>query len=270
MGGATIASRLPPDVKVALARYTSVRNLAESPVIAATESLYALPEVEALLREELARLPAHAARQPGGRALLVQPDARSRALPVDVAHLMPVRLHAAGEALFGDVIASARALPFENDSFQLVFAQHLGDAKPEGGAIEELARVLAPGGLLLWSGFNPWSPWLAWIHWHTRGGGAVPQTSNADSLRRRLIRSQLAPVALDYLGTCWPKRAIDADSALQQPSRSARWLAPLRGAYLVAARKQRAVLTPLRPRAPRASVALGARFAGTPSQRACA
>jgi SAM-dependent methyltransferase len=276
MGGATIASRLPPDVKVALARYTSVSIPADSPdsrrapVKPATESLYALPEVEALLREELALLPAHAARQPGGRALVVQPDARSRGLPVDVAHLTPVRLHAAGEALFGDVICSARALPIENDSFQLVFAQHLGDAQPDGGAVEELARVLAPGGLLLWSGFNPWSPWLAWIHWQTRGGGAVPQTSNADTLRRRLIRSQLAPVALDYLGTCWPRRALDPDFAIARETRGTRWLAPLRGAYLLAARKQRAVLTPLRPRVQRTGVALGARLAGTPSQRACA
>jgi len=236
----------------------------------ATEFLYALPEVEALLREEIALLPAHAARQPGGRALLVQPAAGLRALPVDVAHLTPVRLHAAGEALFGDVVCTARALPFENDSFRLVFAQHLGDTQPDGGAIEELARVLAPGGLLLWSGFNPWSPWLAWIHWHTRGGGAVPQTSNADTLRRRLIRSQLAPVALDYLGTCWPRRAADPEFASPRETPGARWLAPLRGAYILAARKQRAVLTPLRPRAQRSGVALGARLAGTPSQRACA
>jgi SAM-dependent methyltransferase len=235
----------------------------------ATESLYALPEVEALLRTELALLPAHAARQPGGRALLVQPDASARALPVDVAHLTPVRLYAAGEALFGDIIGSARALPIENDSFQLVFAQHLGDAQPEAGVIEELARVLAPGGLLLWCGFNPWSPWLAWIHWQTRGG-AVPQMSNADTLRRRLGRAQLAPVALDYLGTVWPRRAVDSESAMPRDPHGARWLAPLRGAYLVAARKQRAVLTPLRPRVQRSGVALGARFAGTPSQRACA
>ena len=234
----------------------------------ATESLYALPEIEALLRDELARLPVHAARQPGGRALLVQPDATSRALPFDVAHLTPVRLYAAGDALRGDVICSARALPIENDAFQLVFAQHLGDAHAEGGVVDELARVLAPGGLLLWCGFNPWSPWLAWMHWHARGGLAVPPMSNADTLRRRLTRSRLAPVALDYLGTCWPRRTVDSEPATQRESRGARWLAPIRGAYLVAARKQRAVLTPIRPRAQRTSVALGARFAGTPSQRA--
>ena len=233
----------------------------------ATESFYALPEIEALLREELAPLPLHAARQPGGRALLLQPDAAARALPVDVAHLSAMRLHAKGDALAGDVSCSARALPIEDESFQLVFAQHLGDAQPDDGLAAELARVIAPGGLLLWCGFNPWSPWLAWIHWHTRGGGAVPRISNADALRRRLLRSKLAPVALDYIGTCWPRPAESAGAA---NGHRARLLAPLRGAYMLAARKQRAVLTPLRPRVKRTGVALGARLAGTPSQRACA
>lgn len=229
-----------------------------------------MPEIEALLREELALLPAHAARQPGGRALLLQPDAAARSLPVDVAHLSAVRLHAKADVLRGDIICSGRALPIEDESFQLVFAQHLGDTQPENGLIEELARVITPGGLLLWCGFNPWSPWLAWIHWHTRGGGAVPQMSNADAVRRRLLRARLAPVALDFVGTCWPRRGIEAEQANAQDSRRARLLKPLRGAYLLAARKQRAVLTPLRPRVKRPGVALGARLAGTPSQRACA
>jgi SAM-dependent methyltransferase len=233
--------------------------------------LFALPEVSALLREELDGLPAHAARQPSGRALLLQPHAAARALPADLAHLAALRLHAAGEALAGDIVCATRALPIEDESFQLVFAQHVGDVLPgDNGLVEEIARVLAPGGLLLWSGFNPWSPWLAWIHWRTRGGGAVPQALNADALRRRLIRSRLAPVAVDYLGTCWPKRggaAVDDDTSER---RFARLLSPLRGAYLLAARKQRAVLTPLRPRAKRNGVALNPRLAGTPSQRACA
>jgi SAM-dependent methyltransferase len=233
----------------------------------AATPLFALPEVEALLREELGHLAPHAARQPSGRALLLQPDAAARALPFDAGPLTALRLHARSDALGGDIVCSARALPIENDAFQLVFAQHIGDMQPgDNGLVAEIARVLAPGGLLLWSGFNPWSPWLAWIHWHTRGGGAVPQTLNADTLRRRLIRSKLAPVAIDYLGGYWPKRAALDDDAV--PSRFSRFMSPLRGAYLLAARKQRAVLTPLRPR--RTSVALNPRLVGTPSQRACA
>jgi SAM-dependent methyltransferase len=235
----------------------------------AAPPLFALPEIAALLREELDHLPAHAARQPSGRALLLQPDAAARALPIETGPLTALRLHARGDALGGDVVCSAGSLPIENEAFQLVFAQHIGDVQPgDNGLVEEIARVLAPGGLLLWSGFNPWSPWLAWIHWRTRGGGAVPQTQNADTLRRRLIRSKLAPLAIDYLGGYWPKQAtLDDDAA---PGRFARFMAPLRGAYLLAARKQRAVLTPLRPRAVRKSVALNPRLVGTPSQRACA
>jgi len=235
----------------------------------AATPLFALPEVEALLREELAHLAPHAARQPSGRALLLQPDAAARALPFNAGPLTALRLHADSDALAGDIVCSLRALAVENEAFQLVFAQHIGDVQPgDSSLVEEIARVLAPGGLLLWSGFNPWSPWLAWVHWRTRGGGAVPQTLNADTLRRRLIRSRLAPVAIDYLGGHWPKKAaLDDDAA---PSRFARFMSPLRGAYLLAARKQRAVLTPLRPRVQRKSVALNPRLVGTPSQRACA
>jgi SAM-dependent methyltransferase len=236
----------------------------------AAPSLFALPEVEALLREELSHLPAHAARQPSGRALLLQPDVAARALPFDAGPLTALRLHSRGDSLAGDIVCAARSMPVENEAFQLVFAQHIGDVQPgDNGLVEEVARVLAPGGLLLWSGFNPWSPWLAWMHWHTRGGGAVPQTLNVDALRRRLIRSKLAPLAIDYLGGCWPKHGAGLDDDAP-PSRFARFLSPLRGAYLLAARKQRAVLTPLRPRVVRKSVALNPRLAGTPSQRACA
>jgi hypothetical protein len=60
---------------------------------------------------------------------------------------------------------------------------------------------------------------------------------------------------------------LDGDTP---PGRFARFVSPLRGAYLLAARKQRAVLTPLRPRAVRKSVALNPRLVGTPSQRASA
>ena len=237
----------------------------------ASRPFYALPEIQALLREELGVLPAHAARQPSGRALLLQPDAAVRDLRADVAHLSLTRLYATDNALAGDVVCAPRALPIEDESFQLVFAQHIGDAHPlDGGAVEEIARVMAPGGLLLWFGFNPWSPWLAWIHWHTRGGGRVPQTLNADALRRRLQKSSLAPVALDYHGGLWPRRSVDTELAEPFEAPRRRLLAPLRGAYLLAARKQRAVLTPLRPRVKRTGVALGARLAGTPSQRACA
>jgi SAM-dependent methyltransferase len=232
----------------------------------ATESLYALPEIRAVLREELGLVREHAARQPAGRALLLRPHATARDLGADVAHLAATELHVEEGRFGGDVACAPSGLPFEDAAFRLVLAQHAGDALPDDTLAAELARVLAPGGVLLWHAFNPWSPWLAWIHWQTRGG-AAPQFANAETQRRRFLRARLAPVSLRYVGACWPTRR---DGAIGDDGARSRILAPLRGAYLLVALKQHAALIPMRPRRRRASVAFGTRLAGTPSQRACA
>lgn len=223
--------------------------------------LFTLPDVQPLLREELARVPAQAARQAAGRALLLQACADNRDLAVDTRHLGLVRMHATRDGLGGDAICAADALPWEDDAFQLVIAQHAGDMLTDpSGFVDELARVLAPGGAVLWFGLNPWSPWFAWIHWQARRGLTLPRTVPAESARRRLLRQRLAPTDLDYLGTCWPQHG-------DRPAHRSALLAPLRGAYLVAATKQCAVLTPLRPRRPRERVAMQPQLAA-PSRRA--
>ena len=233
-------------------------------VIAGPDNLFALPEVDVLLREELARVPVFAARQPAGRALLLQPCANSRDLAVDTRQLTVLRVHAERAQLHGDVVCSADALPWEDDAFQLVFAQHVGDVLPQASAlVDELARVLAPGGVLLCCGFNPWSPWLAWIHWQARQGLPVPRMTPADIARARLSRRGLTPARIEHLGSCWPRRDARDDGA-----RSA-LLAPLRGAWLIAAEKRRAVLTPLRQRNARARLPARPQLA-TPNRRASA
>ena len=217
----------------------------------------------ALLREELARVAAHAARQPAGRALIVQACAANRALTLDARHLGVVRLHAEQKSLGGDVICQPDALPWEDDAFQLVLAQHVGDVLPIGSTlIDELARVLAPAGSLLWFGLNPWSPWLAWVHWQARRGMPVPRAAHADAARKRMHACQLAAHAPDYFGTCWPQQSETSSSIHRS-----RLLAPLRNAYLIAASKQRAVLTPLRPRFVRERAVMGPQLVA-PSSRA--
>lgn len=214
------------------------------------DHLFALHEVATLLRGELVAAAEHAARQPSGRALLLQACAANAALAFDARHLDLVRLHVARERLGGDFVCTPDAIPCEDDAFRLVVVQHAGDCVPARGAlIDELARVLAPGGVLLWYGMNPWSPWLAWLHWQARHGLALPRLAPADGVRRRLLRRQLAPVSIDYVGSHWPRRGDDAESW-----RSGGPLAPLRGAYLLTASKQRAVLTPVRPRPARVAV----------------
>jgi SAM-dependent methyltransferase len=228
-----------------------------------SDNLFALPETGALLREELGCMATHAARRPAGRALVLQACAANRSFVVDTRHLAAVRVHAEQGRLCGDVVCAADALPWEDDSFQLVLAQHVGDVLPSTVAIiDELARVLAPGGMLLWCGLNPWSPWLAWIHWRARGGMPLPRATRADFVRRHMSSRQLAPGSAEYLGGYWPQRGAPSDT---QP---ARLLAPLRRAYLLAASKQRAMLTPLRPRAARERAVIQPQLAGTPSRRA--
>lgn len=227
------------------------------------DNLFALTETDALLREELGGVGTHASRRPAGRALIVQACAANRSLCVDTCHLTPVRIHVQQESMGGDVVCAAGALPWEDHAFQLVVAQHVGDVLPRtSGIVDELARILTPGGVLLWYGLNPWSPWLAWVHWRARLGMSLPQASHADSVRRQMMNRQLAVGAVDYLGACWPR--FDPPSG-RYP---ARVLAPLQRVYLLTASKQRAALTPLRPRLSRVRALAPPQLASTPSRRA--
>jgi SAM-dependent methyltransferase len=234
-------------------------------VISGPDNLFSLPDLDALLREELARVPAHVARLPAGRALVLQPGVSSRAQVLDTRHLAAVRVHAQQDILHGDVACAVDALPWEDDAFQFVFAQHVGDVLPNGGAlVDELARVLAPGGTLLWFGLNPWSPWLAWIHWQARRGMPMPRAVHMDIARKRMQGCHLAAMAPDYLGTCWPQSAGTPGRIHRAPM-----LSRLRNAYLITASKQRSVLTPLRPRRMRERASIRPQLA-TPSRRASA
>lgn len=233
-------------------------------MITGPDSLFALPDVVCLLRDELERASEHAARQPNGHALVLQACVTSRDLEVRTRHLHAVRVHAEGDRLAGDAVCAPDALPWEDEAFRLIVVQHVADVLPAEGLVDELARLLAPGGVLLWFGLNPWSPWLAWLHWRARRGLPLPHPSQADFARRRLLRRQLAPVSVDYLGACWPQRGTA--SALHD----LRLLTRLRGAYLLTASKQRAVLTPLRPRLVRQRERVAIRPLASPSHRACA
>lgn len=228
-------------------------------MITGPDNLFALPEPTALLRGELARVPTFAAARPAGAALVVQACAAHRQMEVDTRHLRALRLHADAGALRGDVDGAADALPFEDGAFQLVVAQHAGDALPAAPQfVGELTRVLAPGGVLLWFGFNPWSPWLMWLHWRARGGLPVPAAMGPDALRRRLAAGGLAAGAVRLFGSCWPSQG-EVDGAI----------APLRAAWSMTADKRRAVLTPLPLRRQRQRVSARPSLAA-PSRRSCA
>jgi SAM-dependent methyltransferase len=232
-------------------------------VITGTDNLFALPECAALLREEAARLPAFVARQPVGHALWLGACAANRHIAFDAGHLHPVRVHAQSAGLRGDVVCAAAALPWEDEAFRLIFAQHVGDVLADSGALlDELVRVLAPGGMLIWCGLNPWSPWSAWMHWRARRGLPIPRATQADLAQRRLEKRQLTCAAPDYIGGCWPRANEEVTN------RHSALLARLRGGWMICASKPRVTLTPLHLRPKRERMVIRPQL--TPARRACA
>lgn len=224
------------------------------------DRLFALPGMRVLLGDELRFASEHALRQPAGRALLLHP--RDASFAVDMHGLRSLRLHDAGDTLDGDLRCATDALPFEDDAFRLIVAQHVADTLPDASElIGELARVLAPGGALLWFGLNPWNARSLSQRLPARTGDAGRAPMGARRLRVLLERQGLGAFQVRGLGGIWSQAVVD---------RGPRWLDPLRGAYLLVARKQ--VVTPLRvhPRLATRRLRVGPQFAGTPSRRACA
>lgn len=214
--------------------------------------LFRTPELLALQREEQAIVSAHATRQPAGRGLLLRVDGDDGQPVPDLGGLAAVIAHVDGTRIGGDVVCRPDMLPWEDDAFQLVAVLHAGDVLPDRREVlDELVRIVAPGGLLIWFGFNAWSPWMIWLGWQTRGSGCVPHPQSADSMLRRLLRQRLTPVGTEYLGGCWPR--AHREERYRRGASAA--LARLYGAYGFIVRKQRAMLItlPVR-RAPQAVV----------------
>ncbi len=185
---------------------------------------------------------ARRARQlPGGRALLLQACHGARGLVVDVAGLELIRQHVEDDHLDGDARCAVDALPWETAAFQLVVVQHAGEGQLAGALTAETARVLAPGGSLLWFGFNPWSPWLAGLRWRTRHRAAPPRAAPAERARRSLRALGLVAGTPLYLGPCWPRHGITGPAT--GPTS-----VPLRAAYLIDAVRRPPAWIPPDPR----------------------
>jgi len=234
------------------------------PAVTSDTTFHDLPEVRALLRMQQARITSEASLRPHGHALVLRARADARANPVDTRHLLPVRQHVEGGGLSGDASCHPQALCWHDAAFQLVVVQHAGEALGAcDGLLPELARVLAPGGILLWFGLNPCSPWLARLRW-TRPSGTVraPQAVTAGAVRRRLLAEHLSAMRVEWLGPWW-RDGGPADAG-HRPAPG-----PLRAAYLLRAVRQQSAAIPLRVSPSRAAAASAGPLA-VPSRRACA
>lgn len=165
-----------------------------------TARFFTTPMGKRLEKAELKALREQLGGCAGARALVLTAGMDERladALPVARRHI--VRLSAAEDLLpsrhraisSGAItVADPANLPYENDAFDVVVAIHgLDLADRPQQALRELSRVLAPGGRLLMTGFNPLSLWGL----------------------RRLLTPRQAPWNAHFLG---PRRVLDWLSVL--------------------------------------------------------
>lgn len=171
--------------------------------------------------------------------------------------LSVLHLHGAGARFDGDLHCEAASLPLADDSISLVYALHAFDTCPDVAALAaEIARVLAPEGVAVVVGLNPFSPWL--LRWAGRG----PRWRAAGPLRGHLAAHGLEVYRRSGVGPVWPGGAAQRTRDPVGPD----WLGPVRAGYALLARKRRAGMTPLVAAAPRPALALKP-FA--PAGRAC-
>ena len=144
-----------------------------------------------------------------------------------------VVLYPRGSRFAGDASCTL-PLPLPSEAFGTVVLQHVADPGAEGIALlDEVARLLQPGGRLLLFGLNPLSPY----RWRWRGHGL--RAAEPLSWRRRLRAAGLEPVAVsEGLGPRWEPVS---EPRLQSG-------AGLRAAYLLRAEKRSLPLMPIRPR----------------------
>ena len=142
-------------------------------------------------------------------------------------------LYPRGARFDGDV-SCALPLPLPSAAFGTVVLQHVAIPDVAGGALlEEVERVLLPGGRVLLFALNPLSPY----RWRWRGHGL--HAAEPLSWRRLLRRAGIEPGAVsEGMGPRW-EPTVDP-----RPQNGA----GLRAAYLVRGDKRSLPLTPVRPR----------------------
>lgn len=138
----------------------------------------------------------------------------------------------------GDLRASAEApLPFVEDAFELVLVRHaLEVASQPAELLQDLIRVLAPGGTLVLTGVHPVGGWSAWLRLRARGRS--PSLQMPWRLELRLERAGMLIEQVQRIGSIWP-----GDNPMRRSPANA-----LGGGYVLVARKRQQPLTLLRLR----------------------
>ncbi|HZP66660.1 MAG TPA: methyltransferase domain-containing protein [Rudaea sp.] len=217
-------------------------------------SFYASAPVQALFARELAALAPILAGVYGSFGLFVRAHAGAPAhLPPHLVTTM-LDLACSGPRFDGAVSCEPDRLPFAGETFKLLIAQHAFErfARPEE-CVAELARVLAPEGVVLVFGFNPVGFWRPWLALNARGTARL-HLKSAYAWQQLLAREQIDTLQVRFPGTLLP-RAHGGEHGRSSA------FGRFGGSWLVLARKRRSTLTPLRLRSNARDLALSPRLA---------
>jgi SAM-dependent methyltransferase len=218
-----------------------------------TSSSYTSGPLQSLLQRELAMLAPLLGGVYGVWGLHLRPHERAPLTlpPHLLSAVVELALDDAGRCS-GSLRCEPSQLPFANESFKLVIAQHVLEqvAAPDDGA-EEVARVLAPEGVALLFGFNPASLWRPWVSRRLRGG---LQFASAGGWRQKLQRAHLDVLQVRYAGPWSPWAAGETGSGRE--ARALPLLGRFGASWLLIARKRRSTLIPLRLTTARADLQL--------------
>ena len=203
-------------------------------------SLFECNELRHLLTLEWSLVEKHARFVASGTGLTIAPSLTGAEGELS-GHARLLRLHANDIRLDGHVRCEPHALPFDDDSMQLVVVRHATDCLGRSSGIEaELARIVAPGGLLMVFGFNPVSSWRLWWSARALEGLPAPAFRSARSMRKLLIEQKLLAGRSEFLGGIWPSR-LPPPAMPDGSASSGFW----QGAWLLTARKQRYGMHPI-------------------------
>lgn len=197
--------------------------------------------MQALLAREMADLAPILSGAYGNYGLILRPRHAGGTLPP---HLLGTiaALHVDERGMFaGSVQCAPWQLPFASESFKVLIAQHALERIADAAAcVAELSRVLAPEGIALVFGFNPYGSWRPWL---LRRANDLHLCS-AQTCSAQFAHERIDTLQVRFPGLMWPCAQAPADTRSAPASRFARF----GSSWLLIACKRRSALTPIRLR----------------------
>jgi SAM-dependent methyltransferase len=150
--------------------------------------------------------------------------------------------------LAGDVLAIPTELPIAKECIDVAILHHALELLPEPyPVLQEIDRVLIPGGHMLIAGFNPHSLWSIGRWLGLNNGQRANRLISVGQLQRGLARLDCEVISVHYGFYRPPLATLSTLQKLAFMERfGARWWPMLGSGYVVLAKKRVIPLTPLK------------------------